>query len=113
MDRTEVLLRALKARDVKAIKDLTDRLTFGDAGEALAGEVARRILQGEMDLQGWEFEDVEIRTRTPGRPAQARVTMAYDLRNTGGAAKIQAPLHWVKRLDGGWFLTRAPRGENK
>ncbi len=113
MDRTEALLRALKARDAKAIKDMTDRLTFGEAGEALAGEFARRILQGEVDLHGWEFEDVEVRTRTLGRPPQARVTMTYDLRSSSGAAKVQAPIHWVKRLDGGWFLTRAPRGENK
>jgi hypothetical protein len=114
MDRTEALLRALKARDVKAIKEMTDRLTFGDSGEALAGEVVRRILEGDVEILAWDFEDVEIRARTLGRSPHARVTLTYEIKGTQGKAKVQgAPIQWVKRIDGGWFLTRAPRSDNK
>jgi predicted Ser/Thr protein kinase len=114
MDRTEALLKALKARDVKAIKELTDRLTFGDSGEALAGEVARRILEGDVEILAWDFEDVEIRTRTLGRSPHARVNLTYEIKGSQGKAKVEgAPIHWVRRIDGGWFLTRGPRSDNK
>lgn len=115
MDRTDALLQALKARDAKAVKDMTDRLTFGDAGEALAGELTRRIVEESLELLGWEFEEVEIRGRGLGRPPLARVTISYELKGPkGGTSKTTGgPIHWVRRIDGGWFLTRAPRSENK
>jgi serine/threonine protein kinase len=110
-ERTDVLMKAVQAGDTATIRGMLDRLTFGEAGEALAQELLRRRSIDGLELAAWDFEQLEVRPRMIGRPPTAQVTLTYDMKDAGGALRpIRGqPIHWVRRLDGGWFLTRAPR----
>ena len=111
LDRSELLLKAVQAGNVPALKEMTDRLTFGEAGDSIAAELLRRLLGESLELLGWEVEDVSVRHRQFTRAPLATVTVSYDVKGPAGRTRTRGlPLHWVKRLDGGWLLTRAPRG---
>ncbi len=111
LDRTDVLLKALQAGNVPALREMADRLTFGDAGDSVAAELLRRLMSESLELLGWEVEDLSVRPRSFGRPPQATVTLSYDVKGPGGRTRTRGwPVHWVKRIEGGWLLTRAPRG---
>lgn len=114
MDRTEALLERVKARDIKGIQVLLDRLTFGDTAEAVAAEFVRKVVEENLQLVSWEFEEVDVRPRTVGRPPHARVTMSYEVKGPSLSLTTKgAPIPWVRRVDAGWVVTRAPRGDTK
>lgn len=106
MERVEQLMKAVKAGEARAVEGCFDRLTHGDG----AGEAARKLIDERGRLQGWDFDEVQIRPRVLGRPPMAQVTLQFELETPKGRLKTRSgPQHWVRRLDGGWLLARPSR----
>jgi serine/threonine protein kinase len=110
LDRADELLKALQKKDVEAIREILDRLTFGELSEASAPEIYQRALNEKTELLDWEIEDVQLRPRTPGRPPGAVLTATYriGLPNKGEMRLSAQPMYWIRRLDGKWYATRPP-----
>jgi serine/threonine protein kinase len=111
MARTEELLRALQARDAKTIRGFLDEIAYGQLTDAQILELFGRN-PAERSLEGWEFQDVEIRMRVPGARPQphALTTMTYEVKFPKGTAKIQdQPIQWIRKLDGKWYVTKTPK----
>ena len=110
-DRTDTLMKAVQAGDAAAFRGMLDRLTFGEAGEALAQELLKKRTSDGLELISWDFEELHVRPRAVGRPPTAQISLTYEFKDGGGVPRSAQgpPIHWVRRLDGGWFLTRAPR----
>jgi len=52
----------------------------------------------------------------PGLRAQphAMVTMTYELKLPKGTIKLtDQPIHWIRKLDGRWYVTRLPKSSGK
>ncbi len=110
LDRSDELIRRMQKKDAKGIAPMLDRLTFGELTESNAPELYQKMLADKTELLGWEFEEVHLRSRLPGRPPGAVVTLSYRVALPKGELKLSGqPLHWVKRLDGRWYLSRPPR----
>ncbi len=110
LQRSEELLEAMKRKDAKAVRGLLDRLSFGDLTAADAPDLYRRLADDKVELLDWQVEDVEVKARLPGRPPSVQVTMEVRASVPKGEIRLTGqPLHWVRRLDGAWYLTRPSR----
>jgi predicted Ser/Thr protein kinase len=112
MTRTEELLQALVKKDLKTVRGMLDELAFGQISDQQVAEMFTRN-HAEYTLESWEIQDVEIRVKTPGLRQQphATVTLTYDLKLPKGSMKItDQPMHWIRKLDGRWYLTRLLKG---
>jgi predicted Ser/Thr protein kinase/outer membrane biosynthesis protein TonB len=112
MARTEELLKAVQARDTKTIRSMLDEIAFGQLSDAAVLELFTRNPVDKM-LEGWEFQDVEIRMRIPGaRPQPHAITiMTYTLKLPKGTMTLtDQHIQWIKKLEGGkWLVTRLPK----
>lgn len=111
LDRVEELMRAMQKKDLKAMREVLDRLSFGEVSESSTPEIYAKVQSEKAELLEWEVEDVILRGRMPGRPAGAVVTVTFRI---GLPSKAEMklpgqPLHWVRRLDGKWYATRPPK----
>jgi hypothetical protein len=111
MARTDEFLTALQKRDYKTVRALLDTLTYGDLTEAQVAELFTKLAPDKGTLERWEFQDVEVRARLPGRPQpHGLTTMTYEMKFPKGEMKLtDQPLHWIRKLDGKWFITKPPR----
>ncbi|HVE39497.1 MAG TPA: serine/threonine-protein kinase [Planctomycetota bacterium] len=112
MSRTEELLQAMKKKDLKAVRAMLDELAFGQMTDQQVAELFSKN-HVEYTLESWEIQDVEIRSKMPGLRQQphASVTLSYELKVPKGSLKIgDQPMHWIRKLDGRWYLTRLPKG---
>jgi predicted Ser/Thr protein kinase len=110
LERSEELLRRMKKRDGKGILEMLDRLSFGDVTESQAAELFQKLATDRNELTGWEFEDVQVRPRLPGSAPTAVVSVNFRVALEKGELRLQGqPLHWVKRRDGQWYLSRPAR----
>jgi serine/threonine-protein kinase len=112
MARVENFLHAAKKKDLKAVRGYLDRFAFGELSDAAAGELLAKVLGEKAELDGWEFEDVQVRTRPFQRPG-ALVTMVYRLKVPKGELKAEGTQYWVHRLTDGWVLTKPPKSADK
>ena len=111
MSRTEELLKAVQKQDVKTVRGFLDEIAFGQLSDAqiLENFVKTHV---EKTLESWEFQDVEIRMRIPGARPQphALATMTYEFKFPKGTMKVQdQPIHWIRKLDGKWYVTKLPK----
>ncbi len=112
MSRTEELLQAMKKKDLKAVRAMLDELAFGQMTDQQVAELFARN-HVEYTLESWEIQDVELRSKVPGLRQQphAMVTLTYELKVPKGSLKVSdQPMHWIRKLDGRWYLTRLPKG---
>ena len=113
MARTEQFLRAIQEKDPAVLKAMLDRLSFGEASKTFVAEFMSRLLQGAAKLESWEYENVEFRSPTGTAirsPHWARVTLRYRVVVPQGETTLRGqPIHWVRRLNGQWYLARAPK----
>jgi hypothetical protein len=112
MTRTEELLQAMRKKDLKTVRGMLDELAFGQMTDQQVAELFAKN-HAEYTLESWEIQDVEIRSKLPGLRQQphAAVTLTYELKLPKGSMKIaDQPMHWIRKLDGRWYLTRLPKG---
>jgi predicted Ser/Thr protein kinase len=111
MARTEELLQAASKKDLKAMRAMMDELAFGQVSDEQLQELLVKTHADKGTLESWEFQDVEIRMKLPGRlQPHAMVTMTYTVTFPKGSLKIQDQvIHWTRRLDGKWLVTKAPK----
>jgi len=111
MARTEELMKALQKQDVKTVRTFLDEVAFGQLTDAQILENFSKT-HVEKTLESWEFQDIEIRMRIPlARPQpHALATMTYEFKLPKGSLKVQdQPLHWIKKQDGKWYVTKLPK----
>jgi len=112
MSRTEELLQAMRKKDLKTVRGMLDELAFGQMTDQQVAELFAKN-HTEYTLESWEIQDVEIRSKLPGLRQQphAAVALTYELKLPKGSMKItDQPMHWIRKLDGRWYLTRLPKG---
>jgi serine/threonine protein kinase len=115
MTRTEELLQAMQKKDLKTVRGMLDELAFGQPSDQQVQELLGKN-HAEHTLESWEIQDVEIRSRMPGLRQQphATVTMTYELRLSKGMLKLtDQPIHWIRKIDGRWYVTRLPKQSGK
>ena len=111
MSRTEELMKALQKQDAKTVKTFLDDVAFGQLTDAQILENFSKT-HVEKALESWEFQDIEIRMRVPlARPQpHALATMSYEFKFPKGTLKVQdQPIHWIKKQDGKWYVTKLPK----
>ena len=115
LQRTEEFLKAAQRKDGKALKGMMDTLTYGENSEQAYQELLSKLLGEKVALEGWEFQDLDVKARALGRlQPHAQITLTYHLKVPNGELKIQNQgITWVKRLDGAWYVTRPPRQSGK
>jgi ketosteroid isomerase-like protein len=110
--RTEEFLKAVQKKDVKAMKAMLDRMTFGDLTDTAGTEPLPRIFSIPADLLGWDLEDVQVRMHGFGLHTGTS-SLNYRFKGPAGEFKTQGqPIHWIFRnSDNTWYITRAPRSK--
>jgi predicted Ser/Thr protein kinase len=115
MSRIEELMKAMQAKDPAKIRSFLDEIAFGQLTDQQVLEVFAKS-PGEKTLQSWEIQNVEIRMRVPGARPQphAEATMTYEYKFNKVDMKVtDQPLHWIRRLDGKWYVTKLPKTAGK
>jgi serine/threonine-protein kinase len=109
LGRTEELMKAVQAKDAKAIRGFLDEIAFGQLTDA---QVLEGFEKTQGVLQSWEIQDVEIRMRVPGARPQphAQTLMTYEFKFAKGELKAtDQPIQWIRKLDGKWYVTKLPK----
>jgi hypothetical protein len=90
---------------------LLDPVTLGQPTDAQLGELFDKLFAEGTKLESWEFEDLKMRPRVPGRfQPGAVVTMTYRVSVPGGELKhTEQPIHWLRKSDGRWLIMRPLR----
>jgi hypothetical protein len=72
-----------------------------------------RLLGEKAEIQRWDFEDVQVRTRGLLGRASGLCQMTYWVRFPKGETKLSDQvIHWARKVEG-WSITRAPRTGDK
>jgi serine/threonine protein kinase len=112
MARTEEFLQAASKKDLRSMRSMLDEIAFGQVSDEQLQEILVKTHADKGALESWEFQDVDIRMKVPGARPQphATATMIYIVTFPKGSLKIQDQLiHWIRRLDGRWYVTKPPR----
>ena len=112
MARTEELLQAMEKKDLKTMRGMLDEVAFVQVTDLQLQEIFTKTHVDKGTLEGWEFQDIEIRLKLPGARPQphAMVTLTYELKFPKGSLKIQDQIiHWIRKLDGKWYVTKPPK----
>jgi serine/threonine protein kinase len=110
MSRAEEFLQAMKKKDLKTARGMLDDLAFGQITDQQLEELLTRNHPDYL-LESWEIQDAEIRMKVPGRPQpHATLTLTYELKLPKGTMRVtDQVMHWIRKLDGRWYLTRLPK----
>jgi serine/threonine protein kinase len=111
--RTDEFLKSLQKKDLKSIRGMLDRLSFGDLTDAQLSEVFPRLMAEKSEIQKWEFEDVQVRLKGPFGRTTGFCQMTYTVKIPKGEIKLSdQAIHWVHKPDG-WYIMRGPRTSDK
>jgi serine/threonine protein kinase len=111
--RTDEFLQSMQKKDLKTIRGMLDRLSFGEPADAQLSDLFPRLAADKSEIQKWEFEDVQVRLKGPFGRTTGYCQMSYTVKIPKGEIKLsEQPIHWVHKPDG-WYLTRAPRTSDK
>jgi hypothetical protein len=113
MARTDEFLKAIQNKELKTVKSMIDRMSFGDLSEAQITEMFSRLLSDKLELERWEFDDVQVKKAGPFGRQTGTCQMTYTAKVPKGELRLTDQwLHWGRKLDG-WYLVRGPRPADK
>jgi serine/threonine protein kinase len=111
--RTDELLKAMQKKDLKTVRGMLDKLAYGDLPDAQLAEMFSRLLAEKVEIEKWEFDDVQVHLKGLVGRTTAVCQMSYSLKIPKGEVKVSdQPIHWVHKPDG-WYVTRPPRTADK